>query len=471
MKSERSMQQVYWPTFRITRIKAFVGRTVGSLSASDLDNLRGGWLKRVEQSWKDPRLDDDLRAHYWAIRDRLEYDQPRGEPDELPEVGLRSQRGPGPAASLPESAPRPLPERQVQQELFSPIQLPESPPSHLRVMREAGRPSPTQQPMRTSPAPVRSQEPILVQDRPASGLSEPRLDPVVKTVIEQSEPTPDDRRQDRAECRRSHEHGDSSAAAKQETLEAKQPQEPEAFSPERQSLELTRVPTSEDKVLQHLDQANVALDKANSLEEVKEIADIAAAAHVFAKRAKRGKEVENKAAAYCCRAVAKLGRMMPENRKAKKLQKRGRPGKRVQNVPFSDSITEKPRTFAELGINKRVAAQARQLAKFQPDDFEARLNAKLKEGTLSRTSTLADPKPKEAKSVTSRECLKTLFKLINVLARSVDDPCDETFPSSQKRDIEQYRAIRPKFIKFINCVDAFIKSQPVAASPTGEDRK
>jgi hypothetical protein len=60
-------------------------------------------------------------------------------------------------------------------------------------------------------------------------------------------------------------------------------QEPETSSPQAQSLELIRAPDS-DEVLDRLDEANAALDRANTLEGVKDIADVAAAAHLYAKR-------------------------------------------------------------------------------------------------------------------------------------------------------------------------------------------
>jgi hypothetical protein len=205
-------------------------------------------------------------------------------------------------------------------------------------------------------------------------------------------------------------------------------QEPEISSPQAQSLELIRAPDS-DGVLDRLDEANAALDRANTLEEVKDIADVAAAEHLYAKRAKRGKEAENKAAAYFCRASAKLGRMLAEGRETKRIQKRGRPEKRVQKVPFSEPRAEEPMTLAKLGLDKRAAAQARKLAKYTPDDFEARLKGKLE---LSRTSTLEDPKPKENKPVTRKDCIRALSKLVKLLAECDDNSFDAAFPRNPK---------------------------------------
>jgi hypothetical protein len=232
---------------------------------------------------------------------------------------------------------------------------------------------------------------------------------------------------------------------------------------EAQSVELIRVLDS-DEVLGRLDEANAALDAANSLEAVKEIADNAAAAHLYARRAKRGKEAENKAAAYFCRASAKLGRMIAEGRRTKRIQI-GRPKKRVQKVPISESANsanEKRMTLTELGLDKRAAAQARKLAKYTPNDFETRLKKKLDKLELSRTSTLEDPKQKDPKPVTRQNCVKALSKLLEVLADCGDESFDVAFLRSQKLDLDKCRATWPKLMTLMQAARDFIQtpSQP-----------
>jgi hypothetical protein len=63
------------------------------------------------------------------------------------------------------------------------------------------------------------------------------------------------------------------------------------------SLVLARMENG-DEVLARLNEANTALEMANSLEQVKELADLGATAHHYARRTKKGKEVEDKAAEY-----------------------------------------------------------------------------------------------------------------------------------------------------------------------------
>jgi len=310
---------------------------------------------------------------------------------------------------------------------------------------------PSQQIFNIPPAPLSSsQNSSQVRDVASETVVSPPALPMSKRIaVEQSEFVSNNVR-----------------AAEQQPLEHDSSKREEGISDapvETQSLKVIRGPDS-DQALERLDEANAALDAANSLEQIKEIADIAAAAHLYARRAKRGKEAENKAAAYFCRASAKLGRMIAEGRRTKRIQT-GRPKKRVRKVPISestDSTDEKPMTLAELGLDKRAAAQARKLAKYTPDEFETRLKGKLEKLELSRTSTLEDPKPKEFKPATRQDCVKALFKLIEVLDNSGAESFDTTFLESQKVDFAKYQVVRDKLTTLVVSVDAFAKGQ---ASP------
>jgi hypothetical protein len=62
-----------WKDYPITRIKLFAGRTIGSLSHSELRGVRGNWMARVEQSWGS--VDGDIKAHYAALMQRIEHDE------------------------------------------------------------------------------------------------------------------------------------------------------------------------------------------------------------------------------------------------------------------------------------------------------------------------------------------------------------------------------------------------------------
>jgi phage recombination protein Bet len=61
-----------WQSFVIRRIELFKGRSVGSLNATELQGM-GSWMAKVEKSW--PSLDEDMKAHYKAIKARMDYER------------------------------------------------------------------------------------------------------------------------------------------------------------------------------------------------------------------------------------------------------------------------------------------------------------------------------------------------------------------------------------------------------------
>jgi hypothetical protein len=65
-----------WKTFLIRRIKAFAGRTVGSLTDEEVRKL-GPWLAEVKRRWTE--LDDEIRRTHNAVQSRLEDDAKRAE--------------------------------------------------------------------------------------------------------------------------------------------------------------------------------------------------------------------------------------------------------------------------------------------------------------------------------------------------------------------------------------------------------
>jgi hypothetical protein len=61
-----------WQSFVIRRIELFKGRPVGSLNAVELQGM-ASWMMKVEKSW--PGLDEDMKAHYKAIKARMDYER------------------------------------------------------------------------------------------------------------------------------------------------------------------------------------------------------------------------------------------------------------------------------------------------------------------------------------------------------------------------------------------------------------
>jgi hypothetical protein len=60
-----------WRNFPITRIRFFAGRTLGSLTPNEFKGLQS-WLARVREKWD--ALDEDIKAHYNAIMQRIAHD-------------------------------------------------------------------------------------------------------------------------------------------------------------------------------------------------------------------------------------------------------------------------------------------------------------------------------------------------------------------------------------------------------------
>jgi hypothetical protein len=387
-----------WRNFSLSRLKFLRDRTLGSLSETEFQGLiTSPLLGRIRTHWNE--ADDEIRALYHAIMQRIEYERLEAAKQE----------------TVVEQKVAP---RQVQPEELIPRRIQDSSAS---------------EPMR---APVgRHQEPVArpIIPTPSQGSRSPESSDNLPSQ------TPFVLPRANGELREEDEQA-------QET------------SPEQraQSSALIQVPGS-DEVLERLDAANAALDAANTLEQVKELADIGVVAHIYAQRAKKGALAENKAAAYVCRALAKLGRMMPASRAAGKLQKHGRPEKKDSQNPFSDS-TEKPKTLGELGIGKSQASQARKLAKLPEPEFESRLKEKLDRLELSRTSTLQDPPARKYPEVT-----RFLAALLRDIEKVPDNYDSQLFVRDEKL-LRLYSVVRQQFLTFVDAFELEVSGRIAATA-------
>jgi len=256
-------------------------------------------LARIKERWGE--ADPEIRDMYHAIRARINFERRTELVSEAtsPAAMVEPHQNFQPGADTLLAVAEPMAEqRPLQAEELQPPAIRNSPPS-TDVRHEM------------MPALVRNnQEPTA--ERPASMPKSPV--PIGRRETAPSAP-----------------ESPGTNGVEQIAVDLRQKDEPlegeTSLEQKTPSLELMRM-QDPDQVLERLDEANAALDAANTLEEVKQIADVAAAAHLYAKRANRGKEAENKAACYVCRALFKLGTMMPANRAAGKLQKQGRPKKK-----------------------------------------------------------------------------------------------------------------------------------------------
>ena len=114
-----------------------------------------------------------------------------------------------------------------------------------------------------------------------------------------------------------------------------------------------------DRVVQRLQQAEEALAYASGIDQVRLVMDVAAAQEVFATRQRMGEAVIGQAHALKTRALVKLGELLESLPKATGTRGQGRPslGGSLAVPPKSSEAT-----YAELGVTKKLASVAQQLA-------------------------------------------------------------------------------------------------------------
>ena len=125
---------------------------------------------------------------------------------------------------------------------------------------------------------------------------------------------------------------------------------------------------AQDRVVQRLREAEVALSRAAGIDQIKLVMDAAAAQEVFAERQQLGEDVIGYAHSIKSRALAKLGEFLQQMPKAEGTRGQGRPslGGTRSAPPKSSSAT-----YAELGLDKKTAAVAQQLASLDSATREA----------------------------------------------------------------------------------------------------
>jgi N6-adenosine-specific RNA methylase IME4 len=118
--------------------------------------------------------------------------------------------------------------------------------------------------------------------------------------------------------------------------------------------------------LMKYDAARVALAEAHAIDEVKDIADKAAAMQHYARQAKDNELIAH-ATEIRRRAERRLGELMAEQRDAGRLAKPPNPRRRVAKKP------DDPPTLAEQGIGKALADRARKAAALTEEPFEVQV--------------------------------------------------------------------------------------------------
>lgn len=116
-----------------------------------------------------------------------------------------------------------------------------------------------------------------------------------------------------------------------------------------------------DRVIARLRDAKKALQQATTVHQAKVVADFAAAQQVFAERQKLGESIIGQAHEIKIYALAKLGDLLKELPKSRGAAGIGKPESAVP-----DRYRTQAATYHDLGIDKKTAAVAQQLASLDP---------------------------------------------------------------------------------------------------------
>jgi len=117
--------------------------------------------------------------------------------------------------------------------------------------------------------------------------------------------------------------------------------------------------------LARYDRACRALAEARSVDEVKDVRDVAMAMKLYAKQAKN-RQMEADAYELRVRAERKLGEMIAAQKETVGLNVGGRPKTGTLEEPVS-----RPGTLAEAGIDKKLSSRAQKISAIPPAAFAA----------------------------------------------------------------------------------------------------
>jgi len=124
-----------------------------------------------------------------------------------------------------------------------------------------------------------------------------------------------------------------------------------------------------DIVLQKLETARTALAEAKTIQETKNILDVAIAAEVYAKRQQLGEEAVQYATSIKVEALAQLGRMLKET-----PRNTGAAGRSVEGETRSSKKLPRvgePMTLEEMGLDKKTSKLAQDIAALPEEKLEA----------------------------------------------------------------------------------------------------
>jgi len=146
--------------------------------------------------------------------------------------------------------------------------------------------------------------------------------------------------------------------------------------------------TDTDLVVVKLNTARLALSQAKTIQDAKQVIDIAAAMEVYAKRQQLGQDAIDYAHAIKIEALRRVGELLQATDRNTGVRVRGgTTGGPIVEPPAKDA----PPTLAELGIDKKLSSLAQKLADLPVQQFE-----QVAEGVTSVAAAIREVKKEQA---------------------------------------------------------------------------
>ena len=185
----------------------------------------------------------------------------------------------------------------------------------------------------------------------------------------------------------------------------------------------------DDLVLVKLGAARTALAEAKTIQETKNVLDIAISAEVYARRQKLGEEAIEFARSIKVEALRQLGGML--KRTPRNTGAAGRGKAKAKRGTLGVPRIDEPETLAEIGLDKKTSKMAQDVAEFTEEEVE-----KVKTGktTISQVVRRYNRKKKMVKIVQENLVLGKQDKVYSIIY--ADPPWKYEYSFSESRAIE-----------------------------------
>lgn len=216
---------------------------------------------------------------------------------------------------------------------------------------------------------------------------------------------------------------------------------------------------AKDLVITKLDAASRMLAEAKTIQETKRIIDVAAAAEVYARRQKLGAEAVEYATAIKVEALRQLGTMLKDAPKAT-----GTKGQLIGRGIIGGTKLEPPiTTYADLGLDKKTAALAQQIADLPTQQFEA-----VKRGAVSIAEARKSVKAanREAMREQLAESGKSKDKQTNLYALVCAD-IDGGLPDIESNSVDVIITDPPYSLEFLPLYESLARVAARTLKPGG----